>query len=306
MINIAYECDIKTKKYDLRKEDYIKVYGDRNLEELKLESETFRTNEALFDKKIKEYQKDKNKLKELYININNEKKEEINEDFLTTKLINKCMQGIKNREISRLNRSRIFGIVRQIFLSYGKYYVENNVISTIQDIFYLTEEEIFNNVDELKSYKELIKERKRNYKMYKELPAYTRLIFMNKEFSKGNTKVHSLIFKRNQKVLYGIPCSSGIVEAEALVITDINNIGDVKDKILITKMTDPGWVFLLATAKGIISEKGSLLSHTAIISRELKIPSIVGVNDLLKTVKNKDIIRMDATTGKIEIIKRNR
>ena len=70
-------------------------------------------------------------------------------------------------------------------------------------------------------------------------------------------------------------------------------------------MTDPGWVFLLATAKGIISEKGSLLSHTAIISRELKIPSIVGVNDLLKIVKNQDIIRMNATTGKIEIIKRS-
>ena len=90
-----------------------------------------------------------------------------------------------------------------------------------------------------------------------------------------------------------------------LVVDDINNIGDVKDKILVTKMTDPGWVFLLATAKGIISEKGSLLSHTAIISRELKIPSIVGVNDLLKIVKNQDIIRMNATTGKIEIIKRS-
>ena len=68
-------------------------------------------------------------------------------------------------------------------------------------------------------------------------------------------------------------------------------------------MTDPGWVFLLATAKGIISEKGSLLSHTAIISRELKIPSIVGVNNLLNTIKSGDIIEMDGTTGIINIIK---
>ena len=52
-------------------------------------------------------------------------------------------------------------------------------------------------------------------------------------------------------------------------------------------MTDPGWVFLLATASGVISEKGSLLSHTSIISRELKIPSIVGVNNLLKNVPSK-------------------
>ena len=61
-------------------------------------------------------------------------------------------------------------------------------------------------------------------------------------------------------------------------------------------MTDPGWVFLLATAKGVISEKGSLLSHTAIISREIKIPSIVGVEDATSCIQSGDIIRMDGST----------
>ena len=69
-------------------------------------------------------------------------------------------------------------------------------------------------------------------------------------------------------------------------------------------MTDPGWVFLLASAKGVISEKGSLLSHTAIISRELNIPSVVGVEKLTDTIKTGDMIRMDGGTGKIEIIGR--
>lgn len=96
----------------------------------------------------------------------------------------------------------------------------------------------------------------------------------------------------------------GVVEGEALVIEDINNIGNVKDKILITKMTDPGWVFLLATAKGVISEKGSLLSHTAIISRELKIPSIVGVENVLDIIKTGDIVKMDGSNGTIEIIRK--
>ena len=69
-------------------------------------------------------------------------------------------------------------------------------------------------------------------------------------------------------------------------------------------MTDPGWVFLLTSAKGVISEKGSLLSHTAIISRELKLPSIVGVKDLMLTIRSGDVIRMNGDNGKIEIIKR--
>ena len=57
--------------------------------------------------------------------------------------------------------------------------------------------------------------------------------------------------------------------------------------------------------KGVISEKGSLLSHTAIISREIGIPSIVGVKDLMDTVQTGDMIRMNGDKGKIEILKRS-
>ena len=304
MINIAYNYEFNSNEYKTKKEEYIKVYGDRHLEELKLESETFRTNPNLFDNKIIEYQSDKTKLEEMYNNINKSNDIKIKEGIITKYLIKKCMLGIKNREISRLNRSRIYGIVREIYLSFGKYYYESKCINEISDIFYLKEEEIFNNIDELKDLTNLVSERKDKYKSFYSLPAYTRLIFTNNEFDKlsKNITYHEELI--NQDKLYGTPCSSGIVEGEVLVVDNINDIGDVKDKILITKMTDPGWVFLLATAKGVISEKGSLLSHTAIISRELKIPAIVGVPNLLKTIKSKDIFKMDATTGEIIIIKR--
>ena len=66
-------------------------------------------------------------------------------------------------------------------------------------------------------------------------------------------------------------------------------------------MTDPGWVFLLTLSKGIIVEKGSLLSHTAIISRELKIPSIVGIKGVTERLKTGDIIYMNGSTGEIRI-----
>lgn len=304
MINIAYNYEFNSNEYQTKKEEYIKVYGDRHLEELKLESETFRTNPNLFDNKIIEYQSDKTKLEEMYNNINKSNDIKIKEGIITKYLIKKCMLGIKNREISRLNRSRIYGIVREIYLSFGKYYYESKCINEVNDIFYLKEEEIFNNIDKLKDLTNLVSERKDKYKSFYSLPAYTRLIFTNNEFDKlsKNITYHEELI--NQDKLYGTPCSSGIVEGEVLVVDNINDIGDVKDKILITKMTDPGWVFLLATAKGVISEKGSLLSHTAIISRELKIPAIVGVPNLLKTIKSKDIIKMDATTGEIIIIKR--
>jgi len=306
LIKIAYNKDKYTKEeYDIKIQEYIKVYGDRNVEELKLESKTFRTDPKLLEDKINEYRKDMNKLEKNYHTLldDNVSYDYIEkEDIITRFFIKKCMLGIKNREISRLNRSRIFGMIRAMFLRLGEIYCNKGLIEKEDDIFYLTLDEIQSMASKNEVKIDIIAKRKEEYKVYKCLPAYSRIIFMNEEFDKHHTNVNMNKLYTNDKVLRGIPCSNGKVRAKALVITDINKAKDVKDKILITKMTDPGWVFLLATAKGIISEKGSLLSHTAIISRELHIPSIVGVDNLLSTIKTGDLIEMDASKGIINII----
>lgn len=307
MITLAYEKDIISEdEYNKRFKQYIEKYGDRNLEELKLESLTFRTNPELLENRIEEYRKDLDKLKETYMNVNsNNRTNDINENFITKHILKKCMIGIKNREISRLNRSRIFGMVRSMLLRLGEIYKNEGIIENNRDIFYLNLEEINKLVNCKKNMIDIIKRRKEDYKLFEYLPAYTRIIFMENEFDKHHTNINMNKFYNNEDELRGIPCSNGKVRGEALIIDNVNGIKDTKDKILITKMTDPGWVFLLATAKGVIAEKGSLLSHTAIISRELKIPSIVGVNKLLDTIKTGDEIEMDGTTGIIKIIKKN-
>lgn len=307
LVKLSYNEDKYSKEeFSKLKQDYISIYGDRALEELKLESKTFRTNPELLDEKIKEYQKDLNKLETIYkdLNLNKEKNNKSKEGILTRFLIKKVSVGIGNREISRLNRSRVYGMVREMILAIGNNSVKDQIISNQKDIFYLTLDEI-KNISKDVNYKEIIKIRKNKYKNYELLPAYSRIIFMDKEFDKvlNDISINREIY--DEDTIQGTPCSFGTTEGEVLVIDDINNIKDVKDKILVTKMTDPGWVFLLASAKGIISEKGSLLSHTAIISRELKIPAIVGVDNLLKKLKTGDHIKMNAATGEIRIIKRS-
>lgn len=76
----------------------------------------------------------------------------------------------------------------------------------------------------------------------------------------------------------------------------------VRGRILVTRMTDPGWVFLLADAKAILSEKGSLLSHTAIISRELGKPAVVGIPRLMETLRDGDRVRVDGDTGTVTLL----
>lgn len=306
MIDLAYsKKDLSEEEFDVRMNEYIKLYGDRNLEELKLESPTFRTNPELLAKKISEYCEDSAKLEEIHKSImSDEKRDMKGESRVVRKLAAKCATGIANREISRLNRSRIFGMVREIVRSLGKNFCRDGYIENEKDIFYLTYDEMFKMVNEPFDARERIFRRRNEYRMYKCLPAFTRLVFEKEEFSKHHVNVNSHKMISESGVMQGVPCSGGVSEGEALVIEDISMLENSKDRILVTKMTDPGWVFYLASAKGVISQKGSILSHTAIISREIGIPSIVGVADVMTRINTGDIVRMDGSSGRVEIVRR--
>ncbi|MBO4635705.1 MAG: phosphoenolpyruvate synthase [Clostridiales bacterium] len=290
--------------YEAARAEYIRLYGDRNLEELKLESRTFRSDPALLDERIESYRKDMKRLRENYAGFSSPKEEETKTDPVTRMYIRRCSLGIFNREVSRLNRSRIYGMVRLIFDHLGKIYSDEGLIGDPFDIYWLTTDE----ATALYKTKEImtgtVADRKKKYELFRELPAYSRLIFAGDEFDRTNMTVNSYRREISDTDIAGTPCSGGTVEGEVLVIRSIEDTYDVKDKILVTKMTDPGWVFLLTSAKGVISEKGSLLSHTAIISRELKIPSIVGIKGITEMLKTGDTVRMDGDTGEVTIVKR--
>ena len=140
-------------------------------------------------------------------------------------------------------------------------------------------------------------------KHFESIPAYTRLVFAEKVFDKTGhiTKSYS---NRTQNELSGIATSTGMAEGEILIVENPELDMDTTGKILVTKSTDPGWVFLIQNAAGIIAEKGSLLSHTAIISRELHKPAIVNVKDCTQILKTGDYVKMNAETGIIHIVKK--
>jgi len=103
--------------------------------------------------------------------------------------------------------------------------------------------------------------------------------------------------------LKGIGCCPGKVRAKVRVIRDPGEVSSLDGDILVTSSTDPGWVTLFPSASGIIVERGSLLSHSAIVSREMGKPCIVSVTGLLKTLKTGDWVEMDGGTGVIKLVK---
>lgn len=307
-------------------EEYIRQYGDRNAEELKLESKTFRTNPEMLARKILQYARDENAVPKMQIaktekansgNRNHIKPGGVSESAgnsveqnppatqlkgLCRIYAKKAALGIRNREKSRLNRSRLYGMMRSMMLKVGKSLVETGQIAVRDDVFYLTYEEVEQAVADGGKVQELVENRRELYQRFAQLPAYSRLIFADKVFDKSPGNIGGMRAAETAKRLEGIPCSGGKARGEVLLVENPALQTDTAGKILVAKMTDPGWVFLLAGAAGIIAEKGSLLSHTAIISRELGKPAVVGVENATRMLRDGDLVEMDGDTGKIMVL----
>ena len=99
--------------------------------------------------------------------------------------------------------------------------------------------------------------------------------------------------------LRGTACSPGRVSGRAKIVRKPDADLEINGDIIIAEMTDPGWVFLMMRAKGLIVERGSILSHTAIIGRELGIPTIVGVRDATRRIPEASLLHMNGETGEI-------
>ena len=168
-------------------------------------------------------------------------------------------------------------------------------------MYYLTVSEIFSYIEGASvnhRLKQIIQTRRAEYTLFKNRDPRERIhlsgipylsTYQEKQKSEAGTKV-----------LKGIGCSSGVTKGIARVITDPHESVKDKEYILIAKSTDPGWVFLMIQSKGIVVEKGSVLSHTVIIGRELGIPTIVAVDRATSSIKNGDIIQIDGSTGVVQ------
>jgi pyruvate,water dikinase len=77
-----------------------------------------------------------------------------------------------------------------------------------------------------------------------------------------------------------------------------------KGEILVTSMTSPDFISAIKKAAAIVTNEGGILCHAAIVSREFGIPCIVGTGIATKSIKNGDLIEVDANHGFVRILKR--
>ena len=336
---VARKYGLDSEEYRREKQSYISAYGDRIVGELKLETRTYRTNEELLDRWILDSLETDSVEKDCEETSCSGKASELKQrkSFLYRLAESSC----NNREISRLHRTRCFGLMRRIVDKIGE--------KTIGfDVYYLSLDELKEFLFSGKDFSLKIAREKELRKAYERLPVLSRVKLLGKvdrdplageirvlsyESFKGKRNIEERIVRPGKdegnrkagkirqmektgkkdkeagnsqpRVFFGRGVSKGIFRGEVLKLKSLQEIrvAEAKGKILLSYSTDPGWFPYLDMAEGLITERGSLLSHSAILARELEKPAVVNIPKIMEELQSGDIVEIDGDLGICSVIK---
>ena len=299
-----------------RLDEYIERYGDRCMGELKLETISLREDASFLVHALRNYLDRSDLDPERLVARERELRTAAEQEMakhLTgrgrvrlRRALAHARKAVKYRENMRLARTRGFGLYRDLHLALGARLAEAGRLDHARDIFYLTVDEIdgfFDGTTAASDVRALAAARRTEFKTYESLELPHRFetrgpAHMGNRYQPPAPPV----IDSSQRLLRGTGCYPGVVEAPAHVILSPKDDLSLNGRILVTLRTDPGWAPLFPTASGILVERGSTLSHSAILARELGIPAIVGVPNLLKIVRDGERLKLDGAAGTVERI----
>ncbi|HDR8194361.1 phosphoenolpyruvate synthase [Bacillus thuringiensis] len=215
----------------------------------------------------------------------------------TKRMIRNIRNCIGYREYPKYGMINRYFIYKQALLKEAEQLVQSGVIHEVDDIYYLTFEELHEVVRTNKLDYELIQKQKNDYKLYEKLTP-PRIMTSDGEIITGKYKRENL----PDDAIVGLPVSSGVIEGRARVILNMEEANLEEGDILVTAFTDPGWTPLFVSIKGLVTEVGGLMTHGAVIAREYGLPAVVGVENATKLIKDGQRIRVHGTEGYIEVL----
>jgi phosphohistidine swiveling domain-containing protein len=196
------------------------------------------------------------------------------------------------REQWKMEILRPYAHIRYTSLELGRRLGLNN------DIFQLTVEEIeelYANREKLAAVKSVIRQRKEELNAYKGV--YLPDVLKKQEVGECLKKIDMTSSK-----LRGIPLSHGLVRGIVRVVNDPTEVDFSnwpENAILVAPATDPGWTALFTRSVGVIVERGGVLSHCAILARELGLPGI-NLPRASQILKDGDRIWLDGNNGGVK------
>jgi len=216
------------------------------------------------------------------------------------------------------------GRVRPVFLGLGRHLVEKGLCLDPEDVLYLNYDQLRyyvsnpktaenpNGYDGMALIKKARREREEAWKvrpvdwigtvsewsLYQE--PYKTLWGYPDRFLKAKEKANE-----PADTINGLAAAAGVAEGKARVVTSPDEFDQVKQgEIMVCIMTNPAWVIVFTKLSAVVSDSGGVLAHPAIVAREFGIPAVVGTKNATKRIHTGDLIRVNGSTGVVEIIQR--
>jgi phosphohistidine swiveling domain-containing protein len=201
--------------------------------------------------------------------------------------------------------------IRRVIMEFGGRLAQTGTLESANDVFYLTPDELQNGRDA--NLKRLVQERKAEMEQFSRVapppmlgtaPAFemadggpmVRAMFKG-ELSPQNTS------NTYAKKVKGLPGSAGVARGTARVIHSLAEAGQLQPgDVLVTAFTEPPWTPLFATASAVVTDSGGVLSHSAVVAREYRIPAVVGTGNATSTFEDGQLIEVDGNNGTVQVV----
>jgi pyruvate,water dikinase len=212
---------------------------------------------------------------------------------------------VRDRENLRFERTRIFGRARKVFLAMGREFVALGHLDDERDVFLLTVEELLGAIEGFSCTQNLrgLADLRRREMTASEARADPpeRITVAGAAINVAVSSVASAAVTGggDDRERSGTGCSAGVITARARVVRDPAKEHLGSGDILVARHTDPGWIAVFSNASAIVVERGSLLSHSAIVAREMGIPCVVGLKGATEWIEDGETITVDGTNGSV-------
>jgi pyruvate,water dikinase len=220
--------------------------------------------------------------------------------------------AIQLRERARMKQALLYTRLRHIALHLGDRLVEQGVLGCRDDIFFLTTDEVLERVaarpaiepgDAYPDLTELIETRRCALdSAATEAPPDIIVLARGASWSPATAARPATGAGPPARHLTGNGACGGSATGVATVVLDVAQSNRVQaGQILVTRQTDPGWATVFFLVRGLVIERGGMLSHGAIIAREYGIPAVVGVPNATRLIADGERIHVDGDKGIVEL-----
>ncbi|WP_275674181.1 phosphoenolpyruvate synthase [Streptomyces sp. MUM 16J] len=218
----------------------------------------------------------------------------------------KARAALTDRERLRFCRTRAFGAAKRMLRALGRDLERAGALAAWDDVFLLRLDEIKGAYEGMivhTELRDLVAVRRRQLAADATLHAPSRFTTRGAPYWSGNLEragwTSGPAARTGARELRGIPCCPGVAEGPA-VVTDTPH--DTGGGILLTYRTDPGWVAALPSAAALVIERGSPLTHVAVVARELGIPTVVQVEGATTEIRSGSRLRVDGAAGTVTVL----